>query len=232
MRDTIPVIVGALPFGIIFGTLAHTSGLSAAGAVAMSALVYAGSAQFIALGLLATGTGWPLIVLTTLVVNLRHLLYAMTFIPLVRSLSQWWKIPLAFLLTDETFAVVAQRFRQKPQEAQLRWYYLGSAMAMFVSWQLFTWLGLVAGQAIPNLANLGLDFAMLVTFIGMVIPYLSTRPMWASVITAGSVAVLTRHLPHQLGLIVATISAVGVALALDLYLNGRPTPALSGESYE
>lgn len=80
-RDMIPLTVGAIPFGIIFGTLAQGSGLSFGGAIAMSALVFAGSAQFIALGLLASGSSVALVVLTTLVVNLRHLLYAASLVP-------------------------------------------------------------------------------------------------------------------------------------------------------
>ena len=112
VRDTVPMIIGAIPFGIIFGTLATGSGLSFAGALAMSAFVFAGSAQFSALGLLAARTGWPIIVLTTFVVNLRHLLYAASLLPYVRHLSQFWRIPLAFWLTDETFAVVIKRYQQ------------------------------------------------------------------------------------------------------------------------
>ena len=73
-----PLVVGAIPFCIIFGTLTQSSGLSFAGAIAMSTTVFAGSAQFIALGLLAKGTALPIIILTTLVVNLRHLLYSLS----------------------------------------------------------------------------------------------------------------------------------------------------------
>src|SRR5512135_2810064 len=102
-KATFPLIVGAIPFGIIFGALAAASGLSFAATAAMSAFVFAGSAQFIAVGLVAAGTGWPFIVLTTFVVNLRHMLYSATLAPHVKRLPQRWKIPLAFWLTDETF---------------------------------------------------------------------------------------------------------------------------------
>jgi len=71
-RDSIPVIVGAIPFGIIFGALAINAGLSVAGTLAMSLFVFAGSAQFVAAGLIAQGGGLLVIVLTTFVVNLRH----------------------------------------------------------------------------------------------------------------------------------------------------------------
>ncbi|MBE9079518.1 AzlC family ABC transporter permease [Romeria aff. gracilis LEGE 07310] len=86
-----PLVIGAAPFGIIFGTLAQSSGLSAWSAIAFSAVVFAGSAQFVALGLVAAGTAVPLIVLTTFVVNLRHLLYSASLVPHVRHLSSPWK---------------------------------------------------------------------------------------------------------------------------------------------
>lgn len=76
-KAILPLVVGMIPFGIIFGTLAEGS-LSSSAAIAMSALVFAGSAQFIALGLLSTGTAFSIIILTTFVVNLRHLLYSMS----------------------------------------------------------------------------------------------------------------------------------------------------------
>ncbi|MCS6825604.1 MAG: AzlC family ABC transporter permease, partial [Caldilinea sp.] len=78
VRATFPLVVGAIPFGIIFGALAVNSGLSATAAAAMSAFVFAGSSQFIAAGLVGGGAGVLLIVMTTFVVNLRHALYSVT----------------------------------------------------------------------------------------------------------------------------------------------------------
>jgi len=214
-RHTIPLIVGAIPFGIIFGTLAQTSGLSFAGAAAMSACVFAGSSQFIALGLLGTGSPVGVIVLTTLVVNLRHLLYAVGLVPYLQPLSQGWKAALGFWLTDETFMVAIQRYRQPDPSPYKHWFQLGSALSMYGNWQLCTWLGLTLGQNLPNAANWGLDFAMVATFIGMTIPYLTTRPMVATVVVAGVTALLARSLPHQLGIMVAAIAGIGVGVILE-----------------
>src|SRR5262245_59832649 len=109
LRDSLPMVVGVVPFGIIYGTLASAAGVSLWKAIGMSLLVYAGSAQFIAISLLGAGAGAVVILLTTLIVNLRHVLYSATLQPYVTHLPQRWRLPLAFLLTDETFAVV-QRF--------------------------------------------------------------------------------------------------------------------------
>jgi 4-azaleucine resistance transporter AzlC len=193
-----PLIVGAIPFGIIFGTLAQESGLSFGGAMAMSAFVFAGSAQFIALGLLAAESSVLLVVLTTLVVNLRHLLYAASLVPYLQGASQRWKVVMGFLLTDEAFAVAIRRYAQPGYRSTDHWYYLGAALAMYLNWQLCTWLGLTVGQLIPNAAAWGLDFAMVATFIGMVIPYLITRPMVGAVAITSIVALLTNGLPYKL----------------------------------
>lgn len=221
-RDIIPLVVGAIPFGLIFGTLAASGGLSAGGAIAMSAVVFAGSAQFIALGLVATGTAWPLIVLTTFVVNLRHLLYAVSLVPYVKHLSQRWKLPLAFWLTDEAFMVAIRRYEKSDASPYKHGYHLGASLMMYGNWLLCTLIGVTLGQMIPDAAGWGLDFAMSVTFIGMVIPYLKTRPMGLAVTVAAVVALLTHSFPHQSGLMVASLVGIAAGVwAESLILSGN-----------
>jgi len=212
-KATIPMIVGAIPFGIIFGTLAESSGLSIWGAMAMSLFVYAGSSQFIALGLLATGVGPVIIIATTFVVNLRHLLYATALVDKVSHLSHGWRALLAFGLTDESFAVVNGRYLGRTDTNRAHWFFLGSIVAMYSNWQLCTWLGIGLGELFPDMTNWGLDFAMSVTFLGIVIPYLRNQPMWLAVISAATFAIILRDLPHQLGLVVAALSGICIGYA-------------------
>ncbi|MBE9108718.1 AzlC family ABC transporter permease [Nodosilinea sp. LEGE 07298] len=214
-RDIIPLVVGAIPFGIIFGTLAQGSGLSFGATLGMSAFVFAGSSQFIALGLLAAGSTLPLIVLTTVVVNLRHMLYAASLLPYVQGDSQRWKAIIGFFLTDEAFAIAIRRYLQPDLSPHKHWYYLGAGGAMYGNWVLCTWLGLTVGQLIPNAAAWGLDFAMVATFIGMIVPYATTRPMVGAIAVAGLVAVLANGLPHKLGLMVAAIAGVAAGFWLE-----------------
>src|SRR5258708_2730227 len=126
MKDTFPLVVGAIPFGTIFGAVAGTSGLSTGGAAAMSAFVFAGSAQFIATTLLASGASVPVIVLTTFVVNLRHALYSVSLAPHMKHLPQRWVLPLAFWLTDESFVVVISPYIQPDSSPFNPWYFLVS----------------------------------------------------------------------------------------------------------
>jgi 4-azaleucine resistance transporter AzlC len=208
VKATFPLVVGAIPFGIIFGALSVTSGLSPAATQAMSTFVFAGSAQFIAAGLVASGTGNLVIILTTLVVNLRHMLYAATLAPRLKDLPQRWLLPLGFWLTDETFVVTAQRYDRPDDSPNKHWFFLGSEVFMYTNWQLCTFIGLKAGQAIHDAASWGLDFAMVVTFIGMLVPVVKNRPAAASVLVAGITALLANSLPHKLGLILAAVLGI------------------------
>jgi 4-azaleucine resistance transporter AzlC len=209
------MLVGAAPFGVIFGTLAAPSGLSHTGAVLMSLLVFAGSSQFIAITLLAGGTGTVLIVLTTFVVNLRHALYSANLQPHVASLPQLWRAPLAFLLTDETFAVVQHRYAEGDLSPFKHWYYLGSCLAMYANWQLWTVTGIFLGQTVAGISRFGLEFAMVATFVAIVVPLLRTCPMVASALTSAAAALLARGLPYKLGLIVAALAGVVVGVWLE-----------------
>lgn len=217
VRDTIPLIIGGIPFGLIFGTLAAPSGLSFMGTLAMSAFVFAGSAQFIALGLLAAGTAWPVIVLTTFVVNVRHALYSATLAPYLKRLPHRWQVPLAFWLTDETFVIAANHFKGPSDATHRHWYYLGSALFMYTDWQLCTFLGLTIGRLLPSAAAWGLDFAMPVTFIGLVIPYLKNKPMVAAVVVAGVVALMAASLPHQAGLMLGALTGIVTGVVVQAW---------------
>jgi 4-azaleucine resistance transporter AzlC len=219
VRDTLPLLLGAFPFGMIYGAVAATSGLSPAAVVAMSALVFAGASQFIAVGLAAAGTPVAIIVLTTLIVNLRHMLYSATLLPYLKNLPRKWRLPLAFWLTDETFAVTVHRFQRGDAPADRHWYQLGSSIAMYLNWQLWCFIGLMLGKRVPDASGWGLDVAMPVTFIGMIIPFVRTVPMAVCVLTAGAAALLTLSLPYKLGIVVSAFAGIAAGLAAERTLK-------------
>ncbi|WP_167144848.1 AzlC family ABC transporter permease [Pseudomonas sp. OTU750018] len=224
-RDSIPMIVGILPFGLIYGALASLAGLSLGQALGMSLLVYAGSAQFIAISLLTLGSGAVVILLTTLVVNLRHVLYSAALQPYVGKLSQRWRVPLAFGLTDETFAVVQRRYLARGMTDHGQWYHAGVALALYLSWVSSSLVGALFGQNVPNLAGWGLDFAMLATFIGIVVPALRNQPQIAAALVAGAVALLCHAWPYKLGLMAAALSGI----AIGVWLERRKPSVTAGE---
>ncbi len=223
MKDTIPLVLSATPFGVIYGVAALNSGLSPLAIVGMSLFVFAGSAQFLAAGLVAQGAGVGIIVLTTFFVNLRHALYGASLAPYVRNLSQRWLLPLGFWLTDESYAVVIRHYQQDSAAPFKHWYFLGSTLFMYINWQVWTVVGLLAGQRIQGLAQLGLEFALAVTFIGIVVPLIINWPLLLCALTAGGVAVLAAGLPNQLGLMVAALSAIAVGMIAETLL-ATPAP--------
>ncbi|WP_395020520.1 AzlC family ABC transporter permease [Dongia sp.] len=220
LRDTLPFMFGSIPFGLLFGTLATGEGLSPLATMAMSLFVFSGSAQFIAVVLLGAGSGIWVVWFATFVLNLRHLLYAATLVDHVRHLSQAWRFPLAAFLTDETFAVMERRYRTQGGGANAHWYYIASCIGMYLNWQTWTFLGITIGQRFPQVQNWGLEFAMVVTFIGIVVPLLTSMPYFAAAVTAGLVAVIANPLPYKLGLMLAALAGIVVGVVLDIRKRG------------
>lgn len=220
-KGALPLLLGTAPFGVIYGTLAVSAGMSNAAAVAMSLFVFAGSAQFIAVGLVGAGAPVAIIILTTLVVNLRHMLYSATLLPYLKTLPQRWRVALAFWLTDEAFAVCISRYRDEDESPLKHWYQLGASLAMYGNWQFWCIFGLVLGSRIPDAGAWGLDFALPVTFIGMTIPFIKNRSTVVCVATAAAVSLMTGFLPFKLGLIVAALAGVTAGLLVEQSVRYR-----------
>ncbi len=218
MRAIIPLVIGATPFGMLFGALAVSVGLSWWATMGLSLIVFAGSSQFVAAGLVGQGASVGIIVLTTFVVNLRHALYAASLGPYLRHLSHRWLAPLAFLLTDEAYAAVIHRFEQADESPNKHWFYFGGALLMYVNWQLWTVAGIVTGQRLKSVGDLGLEFAMVVTFIGIVVPLIRRWPMLVCALVAGAMALLLNGLPHQLGLILAALCGIVAGVLIENFL--------------
>lgn len=218
------MLVGAAPFGVIFGALAIGAGLPVWMTLGMSALVFGGSSQFVAVSLIGGGTALPVIWLTTFVVNLRHALYSATLLPYARTLPARWRWALSFWLTDETFAVVENQLRHHADVKDGAYYWLGSSLSMYVNWLVWTTVGVLLGQSVPGLATLGLDFAMVATFAAIVALQLREQPVLMAALVAGVVAMLARGLPYKLGLMLAAVAGVAAGVAMEVWA-ARVAPA-------
>lgn len=213
--ETLPLVIAAFPFGIVFGALSQSNGLEFFVASGMSAIVFAGASQFMAITLLASSTALPVIVITVFIVNLRQMLYSANLMQQVKHWPQSVRAVLAFWLTDETFAVVSDRINRRPDEPGLRWFYLGSALFMYSFWLLATVLGYSLGSAFPALSSWGLDVAMIVAFVGIVTPALKHRADWACAAVAFASSLLTYDWPHQSGLLFSSLLAICVGMLLS-----------------
>ena len=214
-RDIIPLLIAAAPFGVVYGALAQANGLSVFATMGMSLFVFAGSSQFVAATLIGAGAAIPIIILKVFVVNLRHMLYAVSIMPYVSVLPQKIRILMSFWLTDEAYATLSRRLIDQPNLPNFHWYYFGSAFAMYFNWQLCTALGIYLGHEIPDLTKWGLDIAMVVAFVGIVVPILKNKAQWACAITAFFAALVTYSWPHQSGLLLSSLLAIAVGVLLS-----------------
>jgi 4-azaleucine resistance transporter AzlC len=216
IRAELPITLGVIPFGMIYGVLAVGAGLSSIVAQAMSSLVFAGSAQFIAAQLIGLGTPAAVLMFTTFIVNLRHLLYSASLTPHLRHLSAPWRWLLAYLLTDEAYAVTILHYDDETRDAgQKHFFFLGAGLTLWVAWQVSTAVGIFLGAQVPE--NWALDFTLALTFIGLVVPVLNDRPHLGAALSAGLVAVLTAGLPFKLGLMAAALTGIIVGVWLSSF---------------
>lgn len=210
--DTFPLVLAAMPFGILYGALAQAYGLSLWTSMAMSIFVFAGSAQFVAVNLLFASAPVVVVVIATFFVNLRHLMYSANLVEHVKHLPAPLRAIMAFWLTDETFAIVANKTSGRYDSSSIHWYYLGSALFMYISWNFFSFVGYQLGTQIANPQAWGLDIAMVVAFIGIVVPFLKTSPMWVCAISAFVLSLISKNWPYQSGLIFSMLLAIAVAM--------------------
>lgn len=218
VRAEIPLLIGVFPFGLIYGALALSVGLSPAAAQMMSSIVFAGSSQFITTQLVHESTPGLVIVMTIAVVNLRHVLYSASLAPYAATLSTRWKILLSYLLTDEAYAPSILRYETEGSTPHAHWFWLGAGFSLWLVWQISTGLGIFLGTAIPE--SWSLDFALPLTFIAMLVPVLKNRPAIAAALSAGIVALVAFPLPYRLGLILAAV----VGILVGTLLEGRKSP--------
>ena len=209
VRDQVPILLGVIPFGLIFGALAISVGVSPLAVQGFSLFVFAGSAQFIAVGLIGEMAPAIVIVATIFVVNLRHALYSASMSPHFAPLRLTWKLSLSWLLTDEAFATASTRYR-RGNTVSAHWYTLGTGLALWTAWQLSTALGIWLGGGIP--ASFPLAFALPLTFIALLIPTLVDRPTVLAAASAGVIAVLLSSLPLKLGLLIGVMVGIGIGV--------------------
>lgn len=220
VKAELPILVGVIPFGLIYGVVAVAAGVPPLAAQAMSAIVFAGSSQFLMAQLFGAGTPAGVIVLAAAIVNLRHALYSASVAPYLNGLSRTWKRLLAYLLTDEAYAVTILHYQQSQnsqddpiQPDHRHWYFLGAGLALWSMWQLSTAAGIFLGQQVPE--SWSLDFTLTLTFIALVVPALKDRASLAAALAAGVTALLAFALPYKLGLVAAALVGIAAGLLVE-----------------
>lgn len=213
VRAELPLVIGVVPFGMIYGVLAMEAGLTQAQAQGMSSIVFAGSAQFITTQLIHSAAPGVIIVLTILVVNLRHALYSASIAPYVQHLSTRWKLILSYLLTDEAYAPAISNYEAPGEMSHKHWFFLGAGLALWSGWQISTGAGILLGAVVPE--SWSLDFTLTLTFIALVVPRLRDRSSLAAALVAGVSALLAFALPYKLGILLAAFCGILAGTLLE-----------------
>ncbi|HOA22747.1 MAG TPA: AzlC family ABC transporter permease [Aggregatilineales bacterium] len=218
VRRAMPLVLGYTPIAFAMGVLAQKAGLSTFNTLAMSLLVYAGSAQLIAVGLFGAGAPSLTIVITTFIVNLRHLLLSAAISPKLKGWRRGEIAAFAYELTDETFAVHAA----DPAPQLDKGVAFGLNLTAQIVWVLGTWLGIAAGQVIQDVRPLALDYALPAMFIALLLMQIKDRIQVGVAVLTGllSVVLLLAGL-DQWSVIAATVIGATVGLGVETWIKRR-----------
>lgn len=213
MKASVPVLIGAAPFGLLFGALAVENGLSVGEAVLMSALIFGGASQMVGIELFGQSVAPWLVVLSIFAVNFRHVLYSGALGRRIRSWPAARQALGFFFLVDPQYAE-AEAKGERGEDITFRWY-MGMALPIYVLWIAETWLGAAFGELIPDPRALGIDFLLPVYFLGLVMGF-RERPLWLPVVAASAGSSIAAH--HVVGSPwhVSIGAAAGILLAVLL----------------
>lgn len=192
-------------------------GLSPFEGQALSAILFAGSAQLVAVGMFKAGVGLSTMLLTTFFITSRHFLYSVSMRGKIAPLPIKWRLLLGFLLTDELFAVVGN---QTPERFK-PWYALGAGLSFYLVWNIATLVGIVAGSQIPNLDRFGLEFAVAATFIALVVPTIKDSPILVSVLVALVLSVAMAYFSIEGGLIISSVCGMVSGFACESLMRDK-----------
>ncbi|MGE5575751.1 MAG: AzlC family ABC transporter permease [Syntrophothermus sp.] len=229
LNAALPIVVGYLPIAVTYGLLGLSSGLPGWAVIAMSVLVYAGASQFIAANLVALGASVPQIVLTTMVVNIRHLLMSASLATRVRQLRRAVAGLIAFGVTDETFVVAmthAGGTKEEPAPRLTALFLLGLNLFAYLSWVGGTALGVFVADLLPVCLVSGLTVALYAMFISLLAPQVRALREVGLIAFLAAILnyVLGLFLPGSWPIVLATVAASSLGMWLP------EPPAASGGS--
>lgn len=203
--DTVPLGISVAIYGLVYGVLGASAGLSILEIAAMSMFVFAGASQIAAVQMIALGSSPFSVILTIFIINLRHFLMSASISPYLSGASTKMKMLTSFFMTDESYAVTYSHYQKKdPSPA----YFLGSGLNIYTFWGTAGVMGVLFGSALPESLKIILDFAFAAAFIGMLVPMIKDLPVVITVIAAGIISVLGAiYIPGKWYIIIAALVA-------------------------
>ncbi len=204
----IPLCLAVFPWGVLAGSMAVTQGFTPLQSIGLSVLVFAGAAQLVTISMVAAGSGFIAICLTILVITAQHLLYALILREHVSSLPLKKRLPVAFLLTDELFALSVGK---KSYDFA---YLMGAGLCFYLAWIAFTVIGVVLAASVPNLADYHLDFSIVATFIAIVVPMIKRLSTLVGVVVSLLLSLVLTSLAVSGAIVIAGL--VGMLCAVTV----------------
>lgn len=227
VRALMPLTPGVIPFGLVTGVMAIKMGMSPAMAIGMTLIFYSGSAQMVALQLIHSGVVPVAIVVTALIINLRFIMYSASLAPHLHTLPRRWTWPLSYMLSDQSYALCTLKFSAGELGRFAHHYYAGTAVAMWLAWNLSVVAGVYLGASIPQSWSLG--FAIPLSFLALLVPGIRNLPSLAAAIVGGSIAALAVDLPYNLGLVTASLGGVIAGVSAESLRKRSSETALQTE---
>ncbi|MFD3189827.1 AzlC family ABC transporter permease [Sedimentitalea sp. HM32M-2] len=225
IRDSLPFVLVAGPFGMLFGVLATEAGLNLIQTMTFTVTVFAGAAQFTALQLMQEHSPTLIVLVSALAVNLRVAMYSAALTPYLGQASLWQRALAAYFTVDQSYALSVVRFetdRNMVLSQRLR-YFAGTVGLIAPVWYAASLTGAVMGAQIPD--SWALDFALPITFLAMVAPMLRTPAHLAAALVAVLTALLATGLPYNLGLLAAGFAGMATGARVEQILDRRKSPA-------
>ena len=207
------ISLGIGAWGLVTGVAMVKAGLGLWLSLAMSLLVFAGSAQLASLPLIASGAPVWVVLATAFCVNLRFVIFSAQWRPYFAHFSRRKRLLLGYFTGDLNYVIFMRRFpdgRTSPEQLP---YYLGGVAVNWLAWQLPSIVGILAADAIPT--HWGIGFAGTLALLGLTYSMLADRATLVSAAVAGCAAVAAYGLPLKLNILVAIASAVAIGLVLD-----------------
>ena len=218
VRAAGPIVVGILPFALITGITAVGAGLTITEVVGMSVIVFAGASQLAAIDLIGSNAPFVVVVATAVVINARMMMYSASIAPYLQAYALRVRGFAAYVLTDQAYAVSIAEYETDDRRDRIR-YYLGIALTLWVVWQIGTIAGAALGASVPD--ALGLDFALPLVFLALLVPAMKDAGTTTAALAAGGVAlvVATIGVPLNLDLPIAAVVGILAGLLVDLRGN-------------
>lgn len=209
--DTLPTVFGYLGIATAFGVIARASGFSTITVILMSVIIYAGSAQFTTVSMLAAGSPIASIVFATFMVNSRMILMSTTVAPFFKKDSLGKVMLIGTLLTDESFALAMNKLNYTNGKMNFSWFNTENIIS-YSTWVIATMIGALLGNFIEDPKKLGLDFANVAMFIGLL--YLQVNSDKALNKTLQVIVVLLTLVLTYISTIILPASLVIIAVTL------------------